>query len=1457
MGSLYKNGRVRGYILIFLIIVSFVLSVPVKKAFNNLVNKKITEFTQQVYALTGFSLTYKSLSPSILSNIYIKDILLSNDEGEQLLFISKTRVNFKLFKILKGNLQQGISSVVIDGINLNVTQTVELYKKYKDRFKTVHIDFATVKQLIPENIKLKNINFEYEDEKASASLALKSVSVDNSLKKQVLNFQLDSIAKAELYSLKKRLSCRFEAGGTISQQIDNSFLNIKLSDLTDGVYRLNKLNLHAAYSNNKIQLHTIQAVNPVSLGVDYNIKTGDVNAQLRSQEFSPIALITMTSKQKELRKLKDLLIDTDTILKSNIKEKTFDYISDTSVLVPDSVFPGGFKLAFSVFGDENKIDLSQFDVNGPNCNVNARLEYLFKTMQLNGSVEVPKFMLANGKTVSTEVYFDPKQKGFMAFSPQLFVGERALTALQLDFMPSADSYDFVFDVYDYSNLDKAPAGTEPGNIRIEGSFLNKSNYLQTNIQLNSIYLESIAAMASQVTDESTGAKLSKIQPMVSSFMLSGDLYASTDFKSLAYNVPYILLANTKKDNQALMLTLNGTEQNLQVNQLSMVLGQYAMQASASLDKNPDTSDMFFTLDMNSDSVPYHFSGTLMPEVCNITGDYGTDIEFHFDESKNAYGHVLFKSFPISYSGQSVIFTSDAEFKYSADDGPSVQVNHFEAEGADGKLSVNPRIAFSGNISRYGARFNSITYTDLYSALEGTSDVMLNINENIFDSINLMLNVKNPISKESVVMDCNISNPEHLNFTKENLLNSIYMNLQIQANDFSLNRFAMQKNENNIVSGSINASGTLLHPYVAVSVDELSMIFASELLKLRGNVIVEDRDVTMNDIDLSYSIWTVSDINAQASLDNMSLNATGDLRCDVLGKTVIAPLVLTAGNAIIPEGKMLPDSLSATLSTDCVSGTIIKKEFPLSLSAIYSDKKITFYSSQFSGINGSYALDGLLQLSVDNGDSVYLNVDGIANAKTANLDIYDVNADLKKVFEYIDLDEYVQVQKGNLNGELVITGSFSDPDMNGFFLVSGAEALVPAVTSQKVTARDTEISIVNSEIALTDVDLTVKSGQKIRSSLKFFMNKWKLDHMEGSLNTLGKELFPGKLVLGSTKLTGDVSFDLALYYEKPVMEITGKVFGENVSLATNISGITSKNQMEDNNKMLVQTDLDIKLGTHASINFDPLLRCVFMPNTAIKLKIDQTNETYYVDGVLKLRSGDIAYLNRSFYIKSGTIVFNPDDVTNPLITVTAETRERDDAGQNVKISMSIEKQYLMNLSPQFSSNPPKSENEIRLLLGQIAVADANSAANFIVAASDYAIQSVVIRRAENKLREMCNFDIFSVRTNVLQNTVNMGVSGDFSRENLSIGNFLDNTTVYIGKYLGSSLYLDAMLHVSFENGAVNDITSARGVVFHPEIGMELESPFANIRVNMAPDINALLNNQFVPSTSVTLSWKYTF
>ena len=261
-------------------------------------------------------------------------------------------------------------------------------------------------------------------------------------------------------------------------------------------------------------------------------------------------------------------------------------------------------------------------------------------------------------------------------------------------------------------------------------------------------------------------------------------------------------------------------------------------------------------------------------------------------------------------------------------------------------------------------------------------------------------------------------------------------------------------------------------------------------------------------------------------------------------------------------------------------------------------------------------------------------------------------------------------------------------------------------------------------------------------------------------------------------------------------------------------------------------------------------------------MDTTDQTYKIDGEIALRSGDISYLNRSFYLKKGTMKFNANDPTfNPLISVQAETRERDDDGNDIRIILTANNQYLLNFNPQFSSIPARSETEIRSMLGQIALGDSDNISSLILSAGDYAVQSIIGRNIENKLREFLNFDILSIRTNVLQNALKQGLSNNvlsFSETNsIGIGNLLDNSTVYIGKYFGSDLYVDALMHWSYDDTRVDDTLTIGGLVFKPEIGFELVSPFVNIRWSMAPDIDAMMNNRIVSSTSVTLSWNFSF
>lgn len=1481
MGFLYKSGRVRSFILIFLTFIALVISIPVGKHFTSSINNGISDLLDNIQKDTGLKISYKSLSPSILSNVFIHDIEISKNE-EKILTINQTKIGINIFKLIKGDVQNGITYILIDGVKIELSELIDIFNSLSKNTSNDDKQLSSnISKYIPQNIKLKNIDVLYKNKGLNAAVNLKKINVDNNLKKNLISVQFDSsieanVSNAPVDVLNQNISCKMAVNGNITRQMDEAHFTVKLSDLTNGTYKIGKLNLQAGYENNQFEIHTIQVVNPVSVGVKYDLENKDLNVQFNADNLAPFNIISANSKQKKLQKLKNTVFNTDTIVKCNLSEKSVNFISDTDCILPDEIFEGGLKAGFSVFGNQDKLEIKKLYLEGENCSAQSELSFNYKNLQLTGLFELPYFKLKNGKTISTEVYFEALEKGFMAFSPQLFIEEQSLTALQLSVLPGTDSFDFNLEASDYSHVYES----EPGKIQIDGSYLLKSNYIQSSILLNTIYLDSVVGFVCEFLDSETSRKLSSIKEGTSAYALSGDMYFSTDFKDLSYNIPYILLANTKKDNQVVMLSVNGNEQNFQINNLSVIYGKAAFEVAGSFECSEDYSDMFFTLDLNTSSIPYHFTGSVMPGIITLSGDYDMQMEVRFEGNKELAGSVQFNNLPVKFQNNTTIFSSNTYFSYDTLNGPQIVLQQFEAEVSSADYMTNPKLVLTGNITKYGAQLDSIAYSDLYSSLQGDADVTLNINNSIFDSIGLRVNVKNPLSQESIVFDGVISNPEQVKLDINNFKENIYLNLQLELNSFGLNRFGFLQNENNKITASLFASGVLENPYVSVNLQDSSLLISTSFLKLSGSAVLEDKIISVNDLDISYDMINVSDIVAQFSLEDYNLSAAGELKCNFNGKTLLSPLSLDISNVILNNNSLFPDSFFVTMAASSFGGTLIKKSFPLTLNASYSDKTCYITSSENAGINGTMDFEnGLIDIFVDNKDFISFGFGGISNSTNTSLSLYELKIDLIKLLKYLNFDDMLLVEKGMLEGNIMINSSLDTPDFSGTLEIPSPVFKLPSITKQRLTSNDIIFTFNKNEIRFENTTIKTKNNQKVDVQFDFILNKWILDRIEGSVITHKQDLFPVKILTPFFDLEGDVSTDLKLAMEGENFDISGKILGENVILTSSVTSFSSLNQTQaddddSSNQIKMTTDLDIKLGTHASISFDPILRCVFVPNTSFTLKMNQDLEQYSVTGELKVRSGDVSYLNRNFYIKSGAIKFNPNEILNPIVTLHAETREKDYKGQNVKIIMTVENQYLNNMEPRFTSDPIKSENEIRVLLGQIVVADSSNASDLLFAASDYALQSTVMRSMENKLRDLLNFDIFSIRTNVLQNTLSMGMSGDLSKNNISIGNFLDNSTVYVGRYLGSSLYVDAMLHVSFENAQTNDIISVGRPIFQPEFGLEFESPFSNIpvninpdfgflftgpniRINMAPDINAMLKGEFIPSTSLTLSWKLTF
>ena len=159
---------------------------------------------------------------------------------------------------------------------------------------------------------------------------------------------------------------------------------------------------------------------------------------------------------------------------------------------------------------KDEFEVTKLYLNGENCIANGSLNYSYENMQLSGMFDLPYFKMKNGKVITTEVYFDALEKGFMAFSPQICVNSQALTALSLSLLPGKDSFDFRFEASDYSHSDDS----EPGLIQIDGSYLLKSNYIQTSVLFNTIYLDTLVGFVQQFTPQNKSFNFNSIKKIV-------------------------------------------------------------------------------------------------------------------------------------------------------------------------------------------------------------------------------------------------------------------------------------------------------------------------------------------------------------------------------------------------------------------------------------------------------------------------------------------------------------------------------------------------------------------------------------------------------------------------------------------------------------------------------------------------------------------------------------------------------------------------------------------------------------------------------------------------------------------------------------------------------------------------------------------------------------------------------
>jgi len=206
---------------------------------------------------------------------------------------------------------------------------------------------------------------------------------------------------------------------------------------------------------------------------------------------------------------------------------------------------------------------------------------------------------------------------------------------------------------------------------------------------------------------------------------------------------------------------------------------------------------------------------------------------------------------------------------------------------------------------------------------------------------------------------------------------------------------------------------------------------------------------------------------------------------------------------------------------------------------------------------------------------------------------------------------------------------------------------------------------------------------------FYFDRWIPNTFSLDINVPRETSIPYGFNIGGFIARGDAAGKLNVSMENLTMDISGELYANNTDmgisheeLAAVGSNPFAKAKTPFVANVTVSTGPVVEF-TYPSSRF-PILRANPDLGTTLRVTADSLTQQFSLVSDIKIRGGEIFYFERSFYIRSGLLVFRENELSfSPRLTARAEVRDRTDDGQ-ITISMIVDNAPLLSFTPRFES-----------------------------------------------------------------------------------------------------------------------------------------------------------------------------
>jgi hypothetical protein len=1485
--TLPRSIYIKILVFVGIIGISIIVMRPVQSAISRVMIHIRTNFLEKIEEHIGMEIRYSSIRPTFFGSIDIRYLRLIKD-GNVFLNVNRAGIYFSVPDLLFRK-KFAVHTIRIDRPVLRVD-----YERDKDTFELLSSllkddeggnrkFFRQIAEFLPEDAdyRIQNSSLYFSGEDTALSVQDIDVDIRWNGEKIILNGKFGGEVKHSGFLDRVFLArTAVDINGAYSPGLRKGEADISFSSLSFLEQEVKKREASFLWpaSNGGNGTRNFITLRPSSVKVSFNEKTlslstpsdatlyydfncdfetGGINARMDFDSFVLNDHSSFSDYWKKFNHLFGITISGSASFKHE-KNGAMEYAVDIlggDFLTADGPETAAITDSFVIraYGSEEYIVVSDFRLSASSNTAGAGLfqgivnfqgRLGFGPFLPSGKISVERLSLNGREDVNASFNVSSNAREIRISGDSVTAGRVSLLNFNVYLYPQ-DRYIGIMAAADSGN---------EGTVYLDAVLNKKPLHLEATLSLNSFSLidltEVVRPFAYLFNIPSSSLDY------VHNISIDTEIFFTTDFNNIVYNAPNTVL---RVSNNEGFLSLSGTDHQITLSEGLFNIDENEFLVSAQFNFS-NTAELVFSLDASYLDMSWHVSGQLLDRTTLIIRDpNGLHVYGFISNTGSMSGYIECMDFPVPVDEHPAYLNLYVTLRYDSIDFWYLDVAHLEIRDLQ-SLNGDDYFRISGVADQDGASFREILYSDAIGLLAGSADFSWNTD---FSYLQFLLS-----------MTDGHDNGEY--YLIEGVAQNRRIDISASVSEMHFERFLSG-------NGTVLVSADAFISWDSINSFDVQIDLSSLYARMQDNVITASGGASFTNDELLMRNLRFDYRGVKSTIPLLRLN-----RVDGIVKT----------NASIHgytdrwlEGKVdfsadfarIDSWLDIEQAFNSFNGTLHLEN--IQYGNAWQDEFVFVFSKNNGTVFVSGGEKNMLRFEMDNDGNFFTGLSAPIPIQGTIVGVYKKGAiDAQSSF-FIDLPglwtltsrvSEFNVAGGYITGKLDIRGPLFNPEFFGTGRGSSLRLQVQSYITEDIRPAPFSIVAEGYEITFGPVAaITGNGGGNITGWFRF--ENWIPKNIGLDINVPRQTPIPYNISITNFLASGNAAgkLDLMMDIDNHFMEISGDLYTNDTEMGLNMDEIMARSEREPFSDVKFHSIVNISVTAGSMVEFvwpntnSPMLRANPEMGTVFRVSADTQAGQYSLNSDIKIRSGELYYFERNFYIREGSMVFRENEREfSPLLSARAEIRDRSDTGP-VTISMIIENEPLFSFVPRFETTPSLTQLEIYTILGQnlnsiqgdenadvlqrfILTSTTDILAQF-VASSDVFSQFVFLRQFERQIRNFFHLDMFNVRTRLVQNAVVSGVTGIGQApvdRNSRVGNYFDNTTVFLGKYFGQDMFIQGMLTMRYDENS----SLFGGITIEPDIGIELESPYFNIRWDFYPNHP---ENLWVNDNSFTLSWSKSF